>query len=231
MKKLEIPRRFRSLGRSATSFPTTSTKEFRVNTIIRRKLANSKRRIQRRLDKTDLRGCSQPMFTARNIHYEIADRSRGIAVGGIGAIHALARQLGLIDAIDRRLHLLEDPPPLPRVGPRPHPRLQRPCAAAPACKTWNCSATTKSSSTPWAPAASPTPPPRATSAAAFTRTPFRRCRTSSTTPACGSGPSSPPPSSTKPSSTWTASWSRPPASASRAWTSPTTAPGATTPWC
>src|SRR5216110_237112 len=47
------------------------------------------------------------MFTASNIHYEIGDRSRGMAHGGIGAIHALARQLGLIDAIDNRLCLLK----------------------------------------------------------------------------------------------------------------------------
>jgi hypothetical protein len=47
------------------------------------------------------------MFAARNIHYEISDRSRGITHGGIGAIHVLARQLGLIDAIDDRLHLLK----------------------------------------------------------------------------------------------------------------------------
>ena len=53
-----------------------------MNKIIRQKLANSKRRIRRRLDKTDLRGCSQPMMTARNIQYEIAGRSRGISVGG-----------------------------------------------------------------------------------------------------------------------------------------------------
>ncbi len=45
-------------------------------------------------------------MTASNIHYEIADRSRGIAVGGIGAIHALAHRTGLIDAIDQRLQLL-----------------------------------------------------------------------------------------------------------------------------
>jgi DDE family transposase len=107
MKKLEILRRFRSLGRSTTSFPTTSTEEFRVKTIIRRKLANSKRRIEHRLDKADLRGCSRPMMTARNIHYEIGERSRGISVGGIGAIHALVRHLGLIDAIDRRLEVLK----------------------------------------------------------------------------------------------------------------------------
>jgi hypothetical protein len=55
-------------------------------------LANCKRRIERRLDKKDLRGCSRPMMTASNIHYEIGGRSRGIAVGGIGAIHALAGQ-------------------------------------------------------------------------------------------------------------------------------------------
>ena len=74
---------------------------------IYRKLANSKRRIERRLDKTQIGGCDQPMFTASNIHYEIGDRSRGLAHGGIGAIHALARQLGLIDAIDNRLCLLK----------------------------------------------------------------------------------------------------------------------------
>jgi hypothetical protein len=78
-----------------------------VKSIIRRKLANRKRRIQRRLDKSDLRGCSQPIMTARNIHYEIAERSRGIAVGGIGAIHALVRHLDLIEAIDRRLEVLK----------------------------------------------------------------------------------------------------------------------------
>jgi hypothetical protein len=47
------------------------------------------------------------MLTARTIDYEIAGRSRGISVGGIGALHALARQVGLIEAIDRRLQLLK----------------------------------------------------------------------------------------------------------------------------
>jgi hypothetical protein len=74
---------------------------------IRQQLANRKRRLQRRLDKTDLRGCSRPMFTASNLHYEIAERSRGLSWGGIGAIHLLARQLGLVEAIDQRLQLLK----------------------------------------------------------------------------------------------------------------------------
>jgi hypothetical protein len=78
-----------------------------VKTIIRRKLANRKRRIERRLDKNDKRGFERPMFTARNIDYEIAERARGMAHGGIGAMHLLARRIGLIDAIDDRLDLLK----------------------------------------------------------------------------------------------------------------------------
>lgn len=74
---------------------------------IRRKLAKRQRRIQRRLDNKDLRGCSQPIMTASNIHYEIADRTHGIAYGGLGAIHLLVRRLGLIQAINNRLHLLK----------------------------------------------------------------------------------------------------------------------------
>jgi hypothetical protein len=80
---------------------------FRVKPIIRRQLANGKRRIERRLSKNDNRGCDRPMFTARNIDYEIGGRVRGMAYGGIGAMHVLARQIGLIDAIDRRLQLLK----------------------------------------------------------------------------------------------------------------------------
>jgi len=78
-----------------------------VKPSIRKKLANSKRRIQRRLDRDDLRGCSRPMLTARNIHYEIGERGRGIGVGGLGLIHSLVRRYGLAEAIDRRLELLK----------------------------------------------------------------------------------------------------------------------------
>lgn len=47
------------------------------------------------------------MMTAGNIHYEVAQRTRGVACGGIGAIHLLARSTGLIGAVDDRLHLLK----------------------------------------------------------------------------------------------------------------------------
>jgi hypothetical protein len=50
-----------------------------VRATIQSKLADRKRRIDRRLDKTKLGDCQQPMFTAHNIHYEIGDRTRGLA--------------------------------------------------------------------------------------------------------------------------------------------------------
>jgi hypothetical protein len=77
-----------------------------VNSKVRSQLANRKRRIRRRLDKMP-HGMDRPVLTASNIDYEIAERTRGLAHGGIGAVHLLARRLGLIDAIDRNLHLLK----------------------------------------------------------------------------------------------------------------------------
>ena len=47
------------------------------------------------------------MFTAGNIHYEMADRTRAVGCGGIGAVHLLARRVGLIEAIDKDLQLLK----------------------------------------------------------------------------------------------------------------------------
>ena len=47
------------------------------------------------------------MFRATNIHYEMAERTRGFAYGGLGAMHRLAQQTGLAAAIDEKLHLLK----------------------------------------------------------------------------------------------------------------------------
>jgi hypothetical protein len=80
---------------------------FRVTPKIQRRIVNGKRRILRRLDKVDNRGCDRPMFTASNIHYDMSERVRGMAHGGIGAMHLLVRRIGLIDAIDQRLELLK----------------------------------------------------------------------------------------------------------------------------
>jgi len=47
------------------------------------------------------------MMTAANIHYEIAERTRATAAGGIGAIHLLTRKLQLDEAIDQHLTLFK----------------------------------------------------------------------------------------------------------------------------
>src|SRR5207302_10378125 len=76
------------------------------NPKIHQQLTNRKSRIERRLDKKKIGNADRPVFTAANIHYEISDRIHGLAHGGIGAIHLLAQRVGLIDAIDDKLHLL-----------------------------------------------------------------------------------------------------------------------------
>ena len=47
------------------------------------------------------------MMTATNIHYERADRVRGLSAGGLGALLLLARKIELDKEIDRTLHLLK----------------------------------------------------------------------------------------------------------------------------
>jgi Transposase DDE domain group 1 len=77
-----------------------------VNIIIRSWLKKCKRRIEDRLKESRGKVTFSPEFSASNIHYQVAERGGGIAYGGIGAIHLLAKRIGLVDAIDRRLHLL-----------------------------------------------------------------------------------------------------------------------------
>jgi hypothetical protein len=46
------------------------------------------------------------MYRASNIQYEHSDRVRGLASGGIGAMHQLSQHTGLVEAIDRHVQLL-----------------------------------------------------------------------------------------------------------------------------
>ena len=78
---------------------------------IRQKLVNAKRRIARRLLPRQWTDQPRPMFAAGNIQYEIAGRTQGLSFGGIGAMHLLARRIGLIEMIDRQLHLLKQHKP------------------------------------------------------------------------------------------------------------------------
>ncbi len=78
-----------------------------MNKIRQRKLRNRKRRIQRRLRAIDWPAQTEPMFRATNIHYELSERIRGLAAGGIGLMHRLAQRVGLIDEIDDRVEVLK----------------------------------------------------------------------------------------------------------------------------
>ena len=65
------------------------------------------RRIERRLSKRDRPNQTQPVFSASNIQYELADRSRGLSAGGIGLIHSLVQRLNLPKKINHVLKLLK----------------------------------------------------------------------------------------------------------------------------
>jgi len=78
-----------------------------VKPIPHRHHAAGKRKIRRRLDQPVTVPSPDPVFTASNIHYEVATKTRAISCGGIGAIGLLVRKLGLAEAIDQRLHLLK----------------------------------------------------------------------------------------------------------------------------
>lgn len=80
---------------------------------IARQLAYRKRRIKQRLaqanrDKYE-RSAAQagPVLAAPGVKYELAEKTRGIAYGGVGLMVKLAQDVGLVQAIDRRLQLLK----------------------------------------------------------------------------------------------------------------------------
>ncbi len=83
-------------------------KGFRVKTIIRQRMESRKRRVARRLDKLNSpEDLSRPMMRGASPHFELSGRTVGTAYGGIGLIHQFVGELGLAEAIDRRLHLFK----------------------------------------------------------------------------------------------------------------------------
>jgi hypothetical protein len=78
-----------------------------VNASLHRRLNRRKRKILRRLENKPGIERPKPMMAASNIHYELTDRTRAIAPGGIGAIHLLAQRTGLVRDLDEGLHLLK----------------------------------------------------------------------------------------------------------------------------
>lgn len=76
--------------------------------IIREMYEARKKSIENRLDPANVpSGDDVPIMSASNIKYELAERTQAINYGGIGLIHQIARQSGLIGAIDQNLELLK----------------------------------------------------------------------------------------------------------------------------
>jgi len=78
-----------------------------VKASIQKWLTEAKRRIHNRLRPKRWSEQPKPMLAARNIRYEVANRARGLAAGGIGAMHLLAQESGLVDLIDKYVHVLK----------------------------------------------------------------------------------------------------------------------------
>lgn len=48
-----------------------------------------------------------PMMSASNVAYEVSDRVEATAWGGVAAMHQLARAIGLVEALDDKVHVLK----------------------------------------------------------------------------------------------------------------------------
>jgi hypothetical protein len=85
------------------------TEGFRVNKkVYRKRMANRKRRLARRLDKFNFPDdLGSPMMRSPNIQYEVAERTVGTSYGGIGLVHQLVRELDLAGEIDKRVGLFK----------------------------------------------------------------------------------------------------------------------------
>ena len=72
-----------------------------------RRSEKRKRRIDHRLRERHWPSQDEPMFRATNVHYDVAGRTRALDCGGIGAIHLMCLRTGLVEAIDRNVHVLK----------------------------------------------------------------------------------------------------------------------------
>lgn len=70
-------------------------------------LKKRKEKLAKRLERKQWPEQKEPFLRSQNIHYEMAERVRGIQCGGIGAFHLLACNSGLVDAINEKVPLLK----------------------------------------------------------------------------------------------------------------------------
>lgn len=80
-----------------------SKKKQKYNKILNKK----KKSIEKRLEKKQWKEQNQPMFTAKNIHYDVAEKTQAINCGGLGIIHQMVLKSGLVEEIDENVEVLK----------------------------------------------------------------------------------------------------------------------------
>jgi len=70
-------------------------------------LRNRKNRIARRLKACFWPEQPKPMYSASNIHYEMAEKAQAVGCGGIGAIHLMCQKIGLVDDLNEKVTVLK----------------------------------------------------------------------------------------------------------------------------
>jgi hypothetical protein len=78
-----------------------------VNTRDHTVIVQGKQNLDQRLERRGPEPDGEPVLHGGNCHYEMAERTRALAAGGIGAIHQLVRRLGLERRINERVRLLK----------------------------------------------------------------------------------------------------------------------------
>ena len=78
-----------------------------MNRKVRQRIATEKKRIENRLEDAVEVNNGGPVLSGTNIHYELAEKTKGIAHGGIGAIQRMIQKIGLTERIDEKLVLLK----------------------------------------------------------------------------------------------------------------------------
>lgn len=86
---------------------TTERSTFQVNKRNHKIYLRDKQNLETRLVRKQYKDQPDSMFKDSNIHYDIADRTRAIGFGGIGALHKLVCRLKLDKAINRNVLILE----------------------------------------------------------------------------------------------------------------------------
>ena len=98
---------YNALVKNNEFFKIQRKESFRVKKKIAKKLAQSKRKILKRLAKKAFPDKPGPMLNPCNIYYDIDNRSSGILFGGIGAMQMLVKKLELDKAINGGLPIFK----------------------------------------------------------------------------------------------------------------------------